>query len=111
MFVNITDRPGAREEAKAVIDSLDSIGFIVYYKEWYDFHDLKTALETKICDIKDESSLLFVSIMAHGFGGHVKGSYEGSHGEINTLFGVIRQHLPEFVPLVSSWVKDSNVCY
>ena len=56
VFVNITDRPGAREEAKAVIDSLNSIGFIVYYKERYDFHDLKTAFETKFCDIKDESS-------------------------------------------------------
>ena len=65
-----------------------------------DLNQLKTFLDERLPDIKDECSLLMMCVMAHGYKGYMVGSYTGSQGQINHVFDKIPV-LPNYVPLVT----------
>lgn len=101
VFRNMHNRRGAQEESDVMVRALLDIGMHVEAIEWNDFHYLRSQLKENVARVKDKCSLLIVCIMAHGFAGHVKGSYNSSHGEINILFAEVTGLIPEFIPVVS----------
>ena len=96
-------------EAEYLRGALQNIGVHVYDKEWSDFQSLRDTLNSQVKTFKDDSSLLIVCIMAHGFAGHIQGSYEGGHGEINILFKDISKLLPKHIPVVSDEVDVVSI--
>ena len=73
-----------------------------FNKTWTDFDEHIRLLETHIAKINDECCTLVVCVLAHGFGGNIQGSYEGSHGQVNKLFDIVHRQLRHFIPVVSS---------
>ena len=61
---------------------------------------MNESLADKVRSIQDHCSFLLVSIMAHGYKGHVVGE-DGSRGQLNDLIKVVDLNLKEFVPVVS----------
>ena len=100
VFYTTKDRPGAQEEALTVMKALEQIKMTVFTNCWDNFDNMREGLSNKLTIIKDECSFLFVSIMAHGFKGHVVGN-DGSRGQINDLLRVIELELKPSIPVVS----------
>ena len=101
VLTNLKDRSGAEEETEALVHSLESVGMTCFNKTWPDFDELIRLLETRITKINDECCMLVVCVLAHGFGGKIQGSYEGSHGQVNKVFDIVHRQLRHFVPVVS----------
>ena len=104
VFFSLDNREGAQEEAQEVIRLSKSDEHNCHqHRMEKDLNQLKTFLEERLLDIKDECSLLMVCVMAHGYKGYMVGSYTGSQGQINHVFAVFDKIpvLPNYVPLVS----------
>lgn len=93
------DRPGSIEEAQTVMKALKSLGLNVFGNSWGNIRELERSLEDKLDEIKHECNFLLLSIMAHGFRGHVLGE-DGSRGKLNTLIDMVNQKLSKSIPVV-----------
>ena len=101
VLCNPSNRDGATEESANLASALKDIGVNVSTEEWDCFDSLRSQLKTKVKSVRNDCALLIVGIMAHGFGGHVRGDSDSSHGEINILFDEVTDLVPAHIPVVS----------
>ena len=100
VFYTTKDRSGAQEEALTVMKALEQLKMTVFANCWDNFDDMRECLSEKVARLKDDCCFLRVSIMAHGFKGHVIGD-DGSQGQLNDLIRVIDLELEPSIPVVS----------
>ena len=100
VFYTTENRPGAIEEAQTMMKAFVSSGFTAYAYSWKQFSELNLSLANKLDEIGSDCCFLIVSIMAHGFKGHLIDS-DGMHGQINDLIKEAELRLQDFIPVVS----------
>ena len=104
VFYTCKDRPGAHQEALTVMRALEQMRMTVYANIWESFDVMRESLADRVSSINDTCSFLLVSIMAHGFKGHVVGE-DGSRGQLNDLIGVVDLELKPFIPVVRTCAR------
>lgn len=100
VFYTSKDRPGAQNEALAVMKALGQMRIKVFANCWENFDEMRECLADKMSNIKDDCSFLLVSIMAHGYKGYVVGE-DGSSGQLNDLMNIVDLELKPCIPVVS----------
>lgn len=93
---NTPSRPGAKEEADCMEQSLKTAGFDVIRREWFNVDELQSIIDKALYGIKDDCSLLTVCLMSHGRRGD-----EGQEIPISRILDQFTYILPEYVPMVS----------
>lgn len=106
VLYTIKDRQGAQEEALTIMKAFQQLGLSVGASCWEDFDDMKECFGNKLEEISKDCCFLMVSIMAHGFKGHIKG-HEGKSGQLNDLLKEVELRLPSFIPVVG-YMDTSN---
>ena len=96
----VKGRKEGQEEALNMTLAFKQLGLNVLSECWENFETMKEKFSSTLEKIKGECNFLLVSLMSHGFEGHVKGD-EGEPGEINELIREVELTLPSFVPVVS----------
>ena len=100
VFYTTKDRDGAQEEALTVMKAMELLKMTVFADCWENFDGMRECLSEKVARMKVDCCFLLVSIMAHGFKGHVIGEH-GSRGQLNDLIRVIDLELEPSIPVVS----------
>lgn len=103
IFFNTKNREGAFEEATLLKGSFSSLGMTTTFEEWEHFLGHEKSLRKRLQDcmaaIKETCSLLVICVMAHGKRGLIIDSF-GLEGEINSLFELVSELMPEKIPVV-----------
>ena len=105
VLYNLSNRQGGSEEAKALEDSLISVGCDVLKLEWSDIRELTSIVESSLESRVKECSLLIVCIMAHGSRGVIYGS-EGKSLAVNEILQVLDHILPSTIPMVCYYYAE-----
>ena len=101
----VKGRKEGQEEALNMTLAFKQLGLNVLSECWENFETMKEKFSSTLEKIKGECNFLLVSLMSHGFEGHVKGD-EGEPGEINELIREVELTLPSFVPVVSQYIPS-----
>lgn len=91
---NTSNRDGATEEAEYLHNSFVRASIDSQLFEWSNIEELKIILSQK-----KESTLVFISLLSHGFRGYIQGC-DNSCEEITNIIHHLDDHIPSHTPLV-----------
>lgn len=100
-------RQGAEAEATVLKQGVEQGGFKAEKQEWSHTKKLQDYLISWVLETAPSSSVMFVGILAHGRLGTIRGADE-SEIPVNQVMESITEHIPEYLPLVSTIYFDEE---